>query len=302
MRWAIRHRNGGGGGRSIRVLAVLVATSAAGCATVPRENLTGFATTTAAIRTSVDQNFAEANRLARSVAIEDFVRSGAIGLTERRFPAAVPTEVASAWRGSLADLQRYASSLATLSSGSRGGDAALAMRAVGVGLRDGRSGVNLDPGIAAAFSGLAGTLIDLKASSDALDIMRRTDHDVRRLLASMADAVGRSDGEGLRGTVVSNWTAVLSDTQKNYAVAAAENAEGRQRTLVAEFLAGIEKRDAQLCSLADLRASLLELADAHAAASAGVKRPFDVVDADVTRRLRAVDETYRAVEKAGGVR
>lgn len=292
----------GFGGVTAGSVAALLALVTAGCATAPHDDLTGFATTTSAIRSSVDQSFADANRLSRSVAIEDFVRSGAIGLTERRFPAAVPSEVASAWRGSLADLQRYASSLATLSSGSRGGDAAAAMRSVGIGIRDGRSGVGLDPGVATAFSSLAGTLVDVKANSDALAIMRRTNPAVQRLLVAMADAVGRNDGEGLRGTVASNWTAAMSDTQKSYAAAASDKAEGRQRALIAEFLAGTEKRDAQLRSLAELRFSLLRLGDAHAAASAGVKRPFDVIAADVTGRLRAVDETFRAVERAEAVR
>ena len=51
------------------MLAVLMATSAAGCATVPRENLTGFATTTAAIRSSVDQSFAAAAGTPAEVAV-----------------------------------------------------------------------------------------------------------------------------------------------------------------------------------------------------------------------------------------
>jgi len=210
---------------------IIVATTSTlmGCATASRTDLTAFATTTTMVRSAVDQNFADANRLARGVAIDDFVRSGAIGLSERRFPPAVPTQVVAAWRSSLADLQRYSNLLALLSSGSRGGDATTALRGLGVGLRDGRSGVDIDAGVATAFAGLAGAIIDIKANASALAVMRRTDPDVRRLLFAMADSLGKDDASGLRATVASNWTASLSDLQTSYATAATEKAEARQR-------------------------------------------------------------------------
>ena len=69
--------------------------------------------------------------------------------------------------------------------------------------------------------------------------------------------------------------------------------------IVAEYLAGVDKRDAQLASLAGLRSSLLGLADAHTAAAAGSRRPFDEVLKDVNDRVVRTEATYRAVEKAG---
>lgn len=75
-------------------------------------------------------------------------------------------------------------------------------------------------------------------------------------------------------------------------------ADGRQRQIVDDYFAGIDRRVAHLAALAGLRASLLGLADAHTAAAAGSARPFRDVLADVDERLRRTQETYRAVEHA----
>lgn len=272
------------------------------CARTPPADLTGFGRTATGLQTDVGSTFAEANRLARSVEVDRFVRSGAIGLSERRFPPAVPPEIASAWRGALGELGRYGNLLATLTGGGRGALRTDAFRQLGVQLSSGPVAADLNPGVAAGFSALAGALVDLRAQASARDIMRRTDPDVRKLLVAMADAVGVDDAAGLRGTVRSNWTAALTAYQRTYAVAATDKADARQRQIVADYLAGIDKRDAQLAGLAALRSSLLALADAHAAAAAGSARPFEDVLADVDDRLRRTEQTYLAVEKAGGVR
>lgn len=177
-----------------------------------------------------------------------------------------------------------------------------AFRRLGVQLTSGTTAADLDPGVTAGFAALAGALVDLRAQSTARDILRRTDPDVRRLLVAMADAVGSSDAEGLRGTVASNWTAALTAYQRTYAVAATEKADTRQRQIVADYLASVDRRDTQLSSLAGLRSSLLGLADAHTAAAAGSRRPFDEVLKDVNDRVARTEATYRAVEKAGDAR
>lgn len=272
---------------------------ASGCTRTPPADLTGFGRAATGLRTDIGSTFAEANRLARSVEVDRFVRSGAIGLSERRFPPAVPPGVADAWRAALGDLARYGNLLATLTGGGRGAVRTEAFGRLGAQLSAGPVAADLDPGIAAGFSALAGALVDVRARASARDVMRWTDPAVRRLLVAMADAVGKDDGEGLRGTVRSNWTAALTSQQRNYAVAASEKADARQRQIVADYLAGIDRRDAQLAGLATLRTSLLALADAHAAAAAGSARPFEEVLADVNDRLRRTEQTYLAVEKAG---
>lgn len=280
----------------------LVLLAAGGCSTATSADLTGFGRAASTLQTDAATTFAEANRLTRSVEVDRFVRSGAIALSERRFPAAVPPEVAAKWRGALGDLARYGNLLATLTGRGRGGVQTDAFRELGVQLNAGPTGADLDPGVSAGFAALAGALIDLRAQSSARDILRRTDPKVRLLLTAMADAVGRNDGEGLRGTVASNWITALSVQQRAYAVAATEKADGRQRQIVAEYLAGIERRDDQLAALAGLRSSLLVLADAHTAAANGSRRPFGEVLRDVNERLDRTEKVYRAIDEAGEAR
>jgi len=192
--------------------------------------------------------------------------------------------------------------LATLTGRGRGGVQTDAFRELGVQLNAGPTAAGLDPGVSAGFATLAGALVDLRAQSSARDILRRTDPEVRTLLTAMADAVGRSDSEGLRGTVASNWVTALSVHQRAYAAAATEKADARQRQIVSDYLAGIDRRDAQLAALAGLRASLLGLADAHTAAANGSRRPFGEVLKDINDRLDRTEATYRAIEKAGDAR
>ncbi|MES3110499.1 hypothetical protein [Sphingomonas aurantiaca] len=282
-----------------RLAAALPLLAAASCATTPSTDLTGFGRAAGGLQADVGTTFAEANRVARSVEVDRFVRSGTIALSERRFPPAVPPEVTARWHAALGDLARYGNLLATLTGAGRGGEQTDAFRQLGVQLASGTTAADLDPGVSAGFAALAGALVDLRAQSTARDILHRTDPDVRRLLVAMADAVGSSDAEGLRGTVASNWTAALTAYQRTYAVAATEKVDARQRQIVADYLAGVDKRDAQLASLAGLRSSLLGLADAHTAAAAGSRRPFDEVLKDVNDRVVRTEATYRAVEKAG---
>ncbi len=284
------------------VVCLLLQAVPSGCATAPSADLTGFGRAASTLQTDASTTFAEANRLARSVEVDRFVRSGAIALSERRFPAAVPPEVAAKWRGALGDLARYGNLLATLTGRGRGGVQTDAFRELGVQLNSSPTAADLDPGVSAGFAALAGALVDLRAQSSARDILRRTDPDVRALLTAMADAIGRSDGNGLRGTVASNWTTALSAHQRAYASAATEKADARQRQIVADYLVGIDRRDAQLAALAGLRASLLGLADAHTAAAHGSRRPFGEVLKDVNDRLDRTEATYRAIEKAGDAR
>jgi len=281
------------------LLIVLLGAGTTSCATAPSADLAGFGRAASGLQADAATTFAEANRLTRSVEVDRFVRSGAIALSERRFPPAVPPQVSARWRAALGDLARYGNLLATLTGRGRGGVQTDAFRQLGVELASGTAAVDLDPGIAAGFASLAGGLVDLRAQTSANEILRRTDPDVRRLLTAMAAAVGSSDAEGLRGTVASNWTTALSTHQRDYATAASQKADARQRQIVADYLSGIDRRDAQLASLATLRASLLGLADAHTAAAAGSRRPFDEVLRDMRDRLGRTQKTYDAIDAAG---
>lgn len=292
--------NGRGVGHVCFAATALAACIAlAGCArTTSSTDLSGFGTAAASLGRQTDLDFAEANRIARAAAVDRFVRSSAVGLTEAPFAPAVPAEVANDWRGAFGDLERYGLLLGTLTDDDQRGRTTAAFRDLGVELRTGAVGARISPGVAAGISALAGTLVDMEGQRRAREIMTRTDPQVRALLTAMADAIGGSDSDGLRGTVSAAWTASGGRFQRAYAVAVeAKRDEDARRAIVTDYLALLDRRQAQLATLADLRSSLLALADAHSAAAAGSRRPIGELLGVIDERLAEVLSLSRSIEK-----
>lgn len=279
-------------------LIVAGALAVAGCArTVEPASLSGFGKAAGEISKQAEIAFVESNRLTRDVSIDRFVRSGEVGLTEDRFLVAVSQEDIAAWQQALANLEQYGTSLASLVDTKRGAETSDALVGLGRQLRDGQTSLSINPGVASAFASLGGALVNARAQSRAQDILRQTDPHVQELLHLMADALGTSDRDGLRGTVYSNFTTSFGGVQRAYAAAAAERNEARQRALIAEFLAALDRRDAQLRSLSSLRSSLLALASAHAAAAAGSPASAETLLASIETRLEETKRLYEAFQK-----
>ncbi|TVV74521.1 hypothetical protein [Sphingomonas solaris] len=282
------------------VAALFAATALAGCArTVSSADLTGFGTAAAALQRQTDANFAGADRIARAAAVDRFVRSGTVGLTEKPFPPAVPPDVAAAWRSALFYLERYGLLLGTLTDPQQGAQTTDAFKQLGVELNGGGVGAGISPGVAAAFSSLAGALVQEDARRKALGVLRRNDPHVRGLLTAMAEAIGATDGEGLRGTVAAAWTASTGALQRTYAVAATQHDEAHQRSIMNEYLSALGRRQAQLNDLAALRQSFLALADAHSAAADGSKRPVGELLDVIEGRLDEVRDLAKDIGEEG---
>jgi len=280
--------------------AFLAATALAGCArTVSSTDLTGFGTAAAVLQKQTDVNFAGANGIARAAEVDRFVRSGAVGLTEKPFPPAVPPDVAAAWRSALGYLERYGLLLGTLTDSQQGAQTTEAFKQLGVELNGGAVGAGISPGVAAAFSSLAGALVRDSARRKALDILRRNDPHVRGLLTAMAEAIGDTDGEGLRGTVGAAWTASTGELQRAYAAAATNHDEASQQSIVNDYLSALNRRQAQLNDLAALRQSFLALADAYSAAADGSKRPVGELLDVIEGRLDEVRDLAKEIKEEG---
>ena len=204
---------------------------------------------------------------------------------------------AEAWSSALDGLERYATLLVSLTDPQRGSATSTSLIALGSELRSGAFGARIDPGVGAGFAALAGVLVDAQAQRGARAVMIRTDPAVRRLLAAMADAVGADRSSGLRGTVWSAWTASLGRTRAAYAQAASGRDAPRQRALVTEYLAGIDRRDADMSALAGLAASLRSLADAHSAGAAGSAPGQQAALRAIERRIDATRASFEALER-----
>lgn len=281
-----------------RVTAFALALCASACVHAPRQgDLSRFAEATGKVHAQADLAFARANAISRQAAVDAFVASRRPGISERAFPPALDPDAIAAWDGALSDLERYGALLARLTAPRRGTDTADAAAGLGRELQTGRARASIDPGVGAGFAALAGILVDASARSTARTLAASADPAVRRLLSAMADAIGTDWTQGVQATVWSNWTASLNGARAAYAAAAEKGDEVRQRALAAEFLAAIDRRDADLRALASLRGSLMSLADAHAAVAAGsASSQAELIDA-IDRRLA---ETRRNIELLGG--
>jgi acyl-CoA reductase-like NAD-dependent aldehyde dehydrogenase len=118
------------------------------------------------------------------------------------------------------------------------------------------------------FATFGQALVQAHAEKTAMDVMRKVDPAFTATMAGMADGIGKDDGSGLRGTVHSNWDAVLAAIRSAYAETPGTNRDARKRVLQ-QFLDAMDARDEQLNALEQLRTSLIALGEAHAAAARG---------------------------------
>ena len=280
------------------ILTAFAAIAITACArSVEPASLAAMSKASAEINKQAQIAFADSNRLAREVSVDRFIRSRQPGLTEQQFITAVDRNSMLAWQTALGDLESYASLLASLVDTKRGVATSDALVAFGQQLRDGRTDLAISPGIAAAFASLGGALVNARAQSRAREILAQTDPHVQSLLHQMAAAIGESDREELRGTVWSNWTDSFRETRESYGAAAEAGNEARQRSLIAEYLAGLDRRDAQLSALANLRSSLLTLAAAHGTAAAGDTASLAGLLESVETRLNETKRLFEAFQR-----
>jgi hypothetical protein len=272
-----------------------------GCArTLVSENLAAFGKAASDISQQADIAFEQSNALARDVSIDRFVRSGAVGLSEDQFQMAISRESMGAWQEALTALSDYGTTLASLVDTKRGTQTSDAIIGLGQELQTGTIGAKINPSVATAFATLGGALVDARAQHQARRVIQRADPAVQQLVRSMADAIGDSDSEGLRGTVYTNWTASFDQVRRAYAQAAEAHQEDRQRELIQEYLSGLAKRDAQLKSLANLRSSLVSLGAAHAAAASGAPATVGGLIAQIDYRLDETRRIYASLKKNNG--
>jgi hypothetical protein len=282
-----------GGSRGIaRPFVIAVSMLLVGCRTpAPSSDLADFGKAASSISRQAQAAFTESNRLARSVSAERFIASGQPGLSEDKFLLAVSPEDIAAWQVALSHLEDYGNALASLLDESRGPAISDGLVKIGQNLNTSSVGLSISPAVGAGFASLGGAILSAVQYHEARKILRATDPSIQQITNSMAQAIGGSDAEGLRGTVRSNWTASLNPMRADYADAANKHDLAKQHSLIREYFAALDRRNAQLKTLADLRQSITALGAAHAAAAAGnpqsAKSLLEAVAAraDETRRL-----------------
>jgi hypothetical protein len=261
-----------GMGRIAGVLfAGLLALQIGGCATpgpILTESVGTIRTGLTATRQQAEATFAATNRTAREIDVARALDNPLRNLREADFPLALAPEDVEKWSNAFTALDSYLGALQRLVAPERAAATGNNLDALANQLRGGATGLSLPAEASAAFSTFASALVQASAERRAQDVMRRVDPQFSAVMAGLADAIGENDRSGLRMTTRSYWQGKLADLRTAYS--AFQPSERGERTRVMnQFLQTIDARNAQLRSLAQLRASVLALGEAHRAAAAG---------------------------------
>lgn len=282
--------------------AALLIAVPAGCAT-PTVLTEGVGTMRTGVALADDQSqlaLQSANEVARGQSVERRLDNPSNNLSEANFIVAVSQDDMAKWDEAFGALDDYLSALQRLVDPSRAGTTATALTAIGAQLTS--LGAKLPNGTAQAFATLGSAIVQAAAERRAITIMRATDPAFQDTIVAMANAIGADDRQGLRGTVASNWEALLTRHADAFVPLRPANRTERRRVIDA-YLDSVGKRDTQLRNLAAVRRSIIAIGNAHAAAARGdggtalfwIGRISGWVD-----QVRDAIEAGRAANNAGG--
>jgi hypothetical protein len=228
-----------------------------------------------------------ANTLSREQSLEFKVTEPETNLREADFIEAVRSEDIRAWDKAFSALDDYLAALQKLVAPERAQETGNQILAVGEALQGSAFRVGVPTGLAEVFAGLGSALVQVQAERKATNVMRQVDPAFQRVVQGMASAIGADDSANLRGTVRTNWERVLSRLRTRYAAiqptlerrtgerALTNDQIENRRQIANDFVTAIESRDESDASLAQLRASMLALGEAHHSAAQG--KPGDAL-------------------------
>jgi len=195
---------------SVCCLAILLL---AGCRSIPSADVQAFSTGVSAARSQTDTALLAVTDLTTD-SIIDYAASQAT-LTEANFLPVLDPAAIAVWDNVFSALEKYSQSLVLLTSPNLTSDYESA--AVNLADQIKQTGSKLEsqklagsapavpPSFAAAFTELGEILLRAKAQHDAIRIASQTEPKIRSILSVMADTIGATRNEGLRGTVHANW-------------------------------------------------------------------------------------------------
>lgn len=235
-----------------------------GCASTPdRAQIPQFRQGAATANQQTAQAFSDINTFLRQQQIERAV--GQPTLNEGEFLTVLGDEDTAKWSRAFAVIDAYAASLEKLLDPQRRDDAQQELVKLGetIGALDDRQ---LPAGVAGGFATLGGLLLQIKVEKDAMQAIRTADPGIQATFSTMMTAIGADPNSGVRSVVRNTWQTMLGRISVDFLRATGKDAK---RTVVQQYVATMDQRDAQDASLAALRRSLGLLAAAHAELAAG---------------------------------
>ncbi|HXT40418.1 MAG TPA: hypothetical protein VN887_10380 [Candidatus Angelobacter sp.] len=287
--------------RWVTALLAAAALVLTGCKTVPADTLTSFTSGITSARTQSQEAFNAVNELVADASL-DYAASQT-NLVESSFTAGLDEESLAAWDQVLEKLEKYAQHLQLLTSPDLAksfDDEAVNLSAElnnfgqhlqGSGLIN--KSPQISPAIATGFTKLGELIVRLRAQTRARKVLVATDAEIGRIFRTMADSVGTSRTNEIRGTVTAHWTQFLAE--KKVAFRNQPDLAGK-RQIAADFLQLLERRVAQDLVLLSLRRSLLQLAELHHALAQGERwtaQSAAAAIADEIKRTRDLNDRFK---------
>jgi hypothetical protein len=278
----------------LMVLAGLVLL--AGCTTVPPGGVTSFSTGLTAAHQQSAESFQAVNQLIADASL-DYAASQP-RLLEESFAAGLDEESLQRWSQVFEKLEHYAQHLQALTSPdvtksfeTEAVALSSELKAFGQHLQDAglvQKVPELTPAIATGFTELGNLIIRFHSQAEALKALRLADPQVGIIFRTMADSIGATRTNGVRGTVFTHWTQNLAEKKAAFLTASDTSAK---RQIASDFRDLLERRTTQDLVLVSLRRSLLQLADLHHALAQGERwtaQTASAAIADEVKRTRAL--------------
>ncbi len=242
----------------------------AGCASGPqRQAVADWHDAVLAVREQSGVVFRGVNELVRESQLRRAERLA--NLRESDFHPGLDAASVAAWNRALDSLAAYSAALSTLLDPELAGGVGASTRQLGESIAaTARSDLLAErPGLASAMGRLAAALVSAAASSSAQSIMREADPAVGEVLDQMASTLIDPSGEtetGVGPTLHAAWTLQADEARTEFLSAQSPD---EKRAVAARYAELLEKRDASVAAVTDLRRSLLELRAAHQRAALG---------------------------------
>jgi hypothetical protein len=237
---------------------------------------------TAAGNFSTGVSAAKAQVNAAFTASAQVTREGEIGyvatqpaLKESDFIQTPTADTIATWDQTLSSLEEYAQDLAALAApgAAKTFDGAATNLAESFNqtkttlLQHSLGSAGLNAGLSAAFTEVANVILQAKAQATARKIAAQTDPKMATIFTLLAEEIGETRTNGLRGTLHATWEAELATLYAPFLTASNDVAKRTQ--IAQQFADTLNKRDAQDQSLSSLRSSILALQNAHHALAEG---------------------------------
>jgi hypothetical protein len=282
------------------LLAALFLSS--GCTSIPSDKLTAFSQGVTTAKTQANTVFTAVNTLTSAVIIDYAATQPS--LNDKNLFAVLDAPSMAKWDQVFSALEKYSQSLILLTSKditkdykSATVDLASQINETSTKLqKEGfiSSAPQLSAGVATAFSELGNILIKAKASADAKATIRQTDPVVRTVFNNMADVIGATTKDGIRGAVHGNWENLKGQKKNDFLQADA----GKRHDIVAAYAEIKDKQTAQDLALASLQRSLRALADAHHALAQDSRFEVDAAVAVVKSEANDTKDVYNRLKTA----